>query len=402
MENNEPNEEKISPEDAIASLKKIQIDDKEFFIVGTAHISKESVEDVEKAVELVDPDTICVELCEPRYQSIVEKDKWKKMDIFKVVKEKKSLFLLIQLILSSFYDKLGKQLDVPPGAEMLKGIELAKAKNKKLILADRKIEITLKRVWGGLSLWGKAKMFFNLSGSLFVTEKIDSDTIENMKQSDQLESSLEELAKNFPGIKHRLIDERDIYLAEKIRTAPGKRVVAVVGAGHVNGICHYIHKENDLEEISSVPPPSLWPKVFAWSIPTAFVAILLYGFFQNGVSESMASLQIWVLVNGIFAAVGVAFALGHPLTILAAFVASPLTSLNPMIAAGWVCGLVQAYFKRPTVRDVEDLKASFSSFKGVWLNPVSRVLLVVILANLGSSLGSFVAGSWIITRFLGS
>ncbi|KMQ51125.1 conjugal transfer protein TraB [Chitinispirillum alkaliphilum] len=386
----------------ISSLKHIQMDGKEFFIIGTAHISKESVEDVEKTIRLTDPDTVCVELCEPRYKSIVEKDSWKQMNIFKVVREKKSLFLLIQLIMSSFYDKLGKQLDVPPGAEMVKGIEMAKEKGKTLVLADRNIEVTLKRVWGGLTFFGKMKMVLHLAGSLFVTEKIDSESVENLKNSDQLEMALEEFSRKIPGIKERLIDERDIYLAEKIRTSPGQKIVAVVGAGHVPGILHHIKKQNDLDEISSIPKPSVWPKVIAWSLPSLFIAIIMYGFLANGISDSMASLQIWVLVNGIFAAVGVALALGHPLTVLAAFVASPLTSLNPMIAAGWVCGLVQAYFKKPTVEDVENLKSSFTSVKGVLLNPVSRVLIVVVMANVGSSLGSLVAGSWIVSRFIGA
>ncbi len=397
----EASESDNDPRDKSA-FTKINVNGKEICIVGTAHISKESVADVEKAVQDKDPDTICVELCEPRYKSITDKESWKKTDIFKVVKEKRALFLLIQLIMSSFYDKLGKQLDVPPGAEMIKGIELAQASGKNLVLADRNIEVTLKRVWGGLSFWGKCKMFIHLAGSLFYTEKIDSEAVESMKNSDQLDMALEELSKSIPGIKQRLIDERDIYLAEKIRTAAGHKIVAVVGAGHVPGILRHIKNENCLDEISSIPKPSLWPKIVGWSFPALFTALIMYGFFSNGLAESLASLQIWILVNGIFAAIGVALALGHPLTILTAFVASPLTSLNPMIAAGWVCGIVQAFFKKPTVQDVENLKSAFSSVKGVWMNPASRVLIVVVMANVGSSLGSFVAGGWIVGRIFGA
>ncbi len=382
------------------AVTKYEIGDKEIFIVGTAHVSKESVEDVARTVELVDPDTICVELCESRYKSIIEKERWKKMNIFKVVKEKKSLFLLTQLIMGSFYRKIGEQLDVPPGAEMIKGIELAEEKKKELVLADRNIEVTLKRVWGGLGFFGKIKMAMQLISSLFIAEEIDSESVEKLKEKDQMEEMMQEFSKGLPHVKERLIDERDVYLAEKIRTAPGKKVVAVVGAGHVKGMLNYLDKENDLTEIIQIPKPSIWPKIIGWSIPALIIGIISYGFFKNGAEQSMDSIYIWILVNGIFSALGAAIALGHPLTVLTSFVAAPITSLNPMLAAGWFSGLVQAVIKKPTVEDMENLKEAFDSVKGFWLNPVSRVLLVVILANAGSTIGTIVAGSWIIKVIL--
>lgn len=382
------------------AVTKYQIGEKELFIVGTAHVSKESVEDVAKTVGLVDPDTICVELCESRYKSIIEKERWKKMDIFKVVKEKKSLFLLTQLIMGSFYKKIGEQLDVPPGAEMIKGIELAESNKKELILADRNIEVTLKRVWGGLGFFGKIKMVMQLISSLFIAEEIDSESVEKLKEKDQMEEMMQEFSKGLPHVKERLIDERDIYLAEKIRTAPGKKIVAIVGAGHVKGMLNYLDKENDLTKITEIPKASIWPKIIGWSIPALIIGLIAYGFIKNGAEQSMDSIYIWFLVNGIFSALGAAIALGHPLTILTSFVAAPITSLNPMLAAGWFSGLVQAVIKKPTVEDMENLKDAFDSVKTFWLNPVSRVLLVVVFANLGSTVGTFVAGSWIIKEIL--
>lgn len=382
------------------AVTKYELKDKDIYLVGTAHVSKESVVDVETTVNLINPDSICIELCESRYQSIVEKERWKKMNIFKVVKEKKSLFLLTQLIMGSFYRKIGEQLDVPPGAEMIKGIDLAKSKNKELVLADRNIEVTLKRVWGGLGFFGKIKMAFQLISSLFVAEDIDSESIENLKQKDQMEEMMAEFSKGLPHVKERLIDERDIYLAEKIRTAPGKKIVAVVGAGHVKGMLNYLDKENDLTKITEIPKPSIWPKIIGWSIPLAIISLITYGFIKNGAAQSMDSIYIWFLVNGLFSALGAAIALGHPLTILTSFVAAPITSLNPMLAAGWFSGLVQAVIKKPTVEDMENLKEAFDSVKGFWLNPVSRVLLVVVLANAGSSIGTIIAGSWIIKEIL--
>lgn len=371
---------------------------KNVFIIGTAHVSKKSVVDVRETVEKVNPDSICVELCEARYKSLIKRDLWKNMDIFKVVKEKKAVFLLAQLIMSSFYRKLGEQLDVKPGAEMIEGVNLAKERGKKLVLADRNVEITLKRVWGYLNFWNKLKMTAQLLASLFITEKIDEKLVEDLKNKDQLENILDMFAKAFPEVKSRLIDERDIYLSQKIKEAPGKTIVAVVGAGHVPGIVEHIDKKEPLEPLMEIPPKSYAPVVFAWSIPMIIIMLIVVGFFRGGVQHSLDSIYIWVLVNGTLSALGAAIAFGHPVTILASFFAAPLTSLNPMIAAGWVSGLVQAVVKKPTVKDMEDLPNAISTVKGFWMNPVCRILLVVVLANLGSALGTFIAGGWIAGR----
>jgi len=378
------------------SVTAITIDNKKIYIVGTAHVSKQSVKDVETTIALVNPDTICVELCESRYKSMKDKDLWKKMDIFRVVKEKKTVFLLAQLIMGSFYRKLGEQLDVPPGAEMLKGIELSESMNKQLVLADRNIEVTLRRVWAGLSFWGKMKMMSQMLGSLFVSEEIDGSMVESLKQDDQLEKMMEEFSKGFPGVRSRLIDERDIYLAEKIRTAPGETIVAVVGAGHVKGMLECIKTPHDLTEITKIPAPSIWPSIIGWGISASIIALFVIGFFTGGAEKSIHSIYIWILVTGTFAAIGTAIALGHPLAILTAFVAAPITTIHPLLAAGWFAGLTQAFLKKPTVEDMENLKTAFDSLKGFWGNSFCRVLLVVIMANLGSSIGTFVAGSWII------
>ena len=382
------------------SVERITLAEKEIYVVGTAHVSAESVEDVKVTVEAVGPDSICIELCAARHKALVQKDNWKKMDIFKVIEEKRALFLLAQLILNSFYTRLGKQLKVQPGAEMIEGMRQADRIGAELVLADRDIEITLKRVWGYLNLWNKLVMVSQLMASFFVGGSIDSELVEEMKSKDQLENIMEAFTDSFPEVKKRLIDERDIYLSQKIRIAPGKKIVAVVGAGHVKGIKEHIINDIPLGPVMEIPPKSVIPQILKWAIPLSILVLLVVGFFKGGVEHSAQSIYIWILVNGVLSAVGTAIAFGHPLTILSAFVGAPITSLNPMIAAGWVAGLVQAWIKKPTVHDLEDLPNAISSVKGFWLNPVSRILLVVVLANLGSTFGTIISGVWIAERTL--
>jgi pheromone shutdown-related protein TraB len=380
-------------------VKCVQANGKDIYLVGTAHLSNESVADVETTVEQVKPDAICVELCQGRYQAMTQADNWSKMDIFKVLKQRKAVFLLAQLIMTSFYRRLGEKLGIQPGAEMLKGIEMSKKTGAELVLADRNIEITLKRVWGYLGFWSKLKLFMQLGGGIiFGGEEIDSDMIEELKKKDQLEAVMAEFAGKFPEIKRRLIDERDTYLAQEIRKAPGKTVVAVVGAGHVPGITEQIHEERSLDELKVLPPKSVWPKILKWGIPLAILGLIGYGFFTKGKAHGYESIYIWILVNGLLSAAGAALAMAHPVTVLSAFLAAPLTSLNPFIAAGWVAGIVQAVIKRPKVSDLEDLPEALATMKAFRANPVIRILLVVALANLGSIIGTPLAGIWIGVR----
>jgi len=376
----------------------VKVEGRDIYLVGTAHISRESVDDVHATIETIRPDSVCVELCKARHQAMTQMDNWQKMDIFKVIRQKKAVFLLAQLMLSSFYRRLGEKLGVQPGAEMLEGIHMAEQTGSQLVLADRDIEVTLKRVWGYLGFWTKLKLVMHFLMGLFIHEEIDSDMIEQLKKQDQLEAAMAEFTGQYPEIKKRLIDERDIYLAEKIRTAPGKKVVAVVGAGHVDGIKEQIAQEHSLEELMELPRRSLWPTFFKWGVPLAIIGLLVYGFVAKGKTHGVENIYIWFLVNGILSAAGAAIAMAHPMTILSAFLAAPLTSLNPFLAAGWVAGIVQALIKKPKVSDLEDLPEAIATWKGFWTNPVTRILLVVALANLGSVIGTWIAGIWIGAR----
>jgi pheromone shutdown-related protein TraB len=234
--------------------------------------------------------------------------------------------------------------------------------------------------------------------ALFSKEEIDWSNIESLKQKDQLEAIMVEFADKFPEIKKRLIDERDTYLAQKIRAATGKTIVAVVGAGHVKGILNHITADEPLEELMKIPPKSRLGIFLTWSVPTAIVGLLVYAFFTRGAAHSLENIYIWVAITGSLSALGTAVALAHPLTILSAFLAAPITTLHPLIASGWVAALVQAWIKRPTVADFEDLPDAIETLRGFWTNPVTKILLIAALSNLGSMIGVYISGIWIAAR----
>ncbi|WP_422124269.1 TraB/GumN family protein [Planococcus sp. X10-3] len=381
------------------NITRLQYGDKELILIGTAHVSKRSAEQVKEVIDAEQPDSVCIELDAQRYQSVTENNKWKETDIFKVIKEKKSSLLLMNLAISSFQNRLADQFGIKPGQEMIQGIASAKETGAELVLADRNIQVTFSRIWGNIGLWGKMQLLMSVFFSIFSKETISEEDLEKMKSQDTLSAVMDDFTKAFPRLKTPLIDERDQYLAQKIKEAPGNKIVAVLGAAHVPGITKEIHNEHDLDKLSEVPPKSKWPKIIGWAIPFIIIGIIAYTFIANpaaGLDQTIS----WVLWNGILAAIGATIAFGHPLAILTAFVAAPISSLNPLVAAGWFSGLTQASIRKPNIGDFETLSKDVFTLKGFWDNKVTRVLLVVVLTNLGSSLGTFIGGADVIRLFL--
>jgi len=373
-------------------------DGKEILLVGTAHVSKDSAREVKELIEQEKPDSVCVELCLARYNSINDPNKWKNMDIITIIKQKKALLLLANLILSSFQKRLAQQLGINPGQEMIQAISSAKEINAHLVLADRDIQVTFTRVWKKLSLWGKIRILFMLIFSMFSKEKISEEEIEKLKSEDILTAALSELARSFPRLKNTLIDERDQYLAEKIKLAPGNKVIAIVGAGHIPGIKKEIDKEHDLIALIEIPPTSNYLKVLVWGIPLAIIAIIASTFTYSH-PAGFEQITQWFLWNGSLSALGALIAMAHPLSILTAFVAAPFSSLNPLLAAGWFAGIAEALIRRPRVEDFEQL-GNITTLKDFFHNRVTKILLVVALANLGSMAGTFIGGAKVIQLFI--
>ena len=373
------------------NIHQLNYDNKEITLIGTAHVSIKSADLVQQVIEKEKPDVVCVELCESRYQSIMQKSQWQNTNLLKVIKEKKAFLLLSNLMLAYFQKKIGQKLGIRPGEEIVRAIQAANAAGARIHLADRDIRTTLSRTWRYMGLWTKLKLLFQLVTSVGEMDSINQADIEKMKEKDVLEMFLSEIGKSFPEIRRILIDERDQYLAHMIRTAPGKKIVAVVGAGHIPGIQRNWERHIDVDALNQMPPKGKAFGFLKWGIPGFIVGLIILGFFYAGSSAGTNMIKWWILANAILSGLGASIALGHPLTVLSAIFASPLTSLNPMIAAGWVAGLTEVFVGKPKVKDFEKLSEDIASLKGFWKNKITRILLVVVFTNIGSSLGTFVA-----------
>jgi pheromone shutdown-related protein TraB len=377
------------------NVTKLEYKDKEIILIATAHVSKESAELVKKVIEEERPDSVCIELDEDRYQNIIKPKAWEDTDLIKVIKAKKVGFMIANLFLASYQKKMAVKLGNQVGGEMIQGMESAKETGATLVLADRSLQTTFLRIWRKLNLWDKAKL---LGGLLFSSDDdtdITSDDLEKLLEEDMLEAAMAGLKKDFPKVGEVLISERDQYLAAKIKEAPGKKVVAVLGGGHVPGIKTEIFKDQNIEEISVVPPTSLFSKIIGWIIPALITGLLVYSFvlnFQTGLQQ----LSAWVLWTGILAAIFTALSFAHPLSILTSFLAAPLTTLHPLLACGWFTGLVEATIKKPTVKDVQNVQTDIFTIKGFFTNRLLKTILVMFMANLGATIGTFIAGTSLI------
>lgn len=430
----EQTEKKLIEHENITRLK---VGDKNIALIGTAHVSQESADLVKEIIDTEKPDTVCVELCENRLNSIKDRDSWRKMDLVKTFKEKKAMVLVINFMLASYQRKIAKKLGIKPGQEMLQAIESAKENDAAVDVIDRDVRKTISRTWGYMTLKTKFKLFMGMGGLpiilIFVLmiggfiasvtiegftskhymisvaavfgllsvlsftgkkpeeEEITKEKLEEMKKQDTLQLLLDEMGDSVPDIKKRLIDERDLYMVEKIRHAEGKNIVAIVGAGHVPGMLKNWDAEIDIVELDESPKAGISGKVFKWVIPTIILAVFVLGFIYGKDDVGIDLIWAWILANGICSAIGTAIALGHPVSIITAFIAAPITSLNPTIGAGIVVGYVEARFRKPTVADIENLPEDFQTAKGWWRNKVTRTLLVFLFSGLGSAVGTWVA-----------
>jgi pheromone shutdown protein TraB len=429
-----------------STIHRLEYNGKQILIIATAHVSKESQEEVKRVIEEEKPDSVCVELDEGRYKSITEKEKHSNMNIVQVIKEGKAMMVMANLFLSSFQRKIAAKMGVKPGVEMIQGIESAKEIGAELVLADRDIQVTFRRIWRKSTAGEKFKLLYQILGSLMVSEKeLQEEDIEKMKSGDMLDNALSVMGETFPLIKEILIDERDIYLANKIKNAPGEKIVAVLGAGHVPGVKKMITqeqysipqtipadkferkinrkmKEADKEYLlqyyqktetgekpsyklekelnkdeeqklhnilyNELPKKGIGGKIIGWGIPILILAWIISGFFTGGGWEGLLQNFFgYALGTGVGAALGAIVALSHPVTVLVGFAGAWLTVLHPILGIGMFTGLSEAHFKKPKVSDLENLSKDIQSFKGFYKNRFTHILLVIFLSSIGTMLG---------------
>jgi pheromone shutdown-related protein TraB len=373
-------------------------------LIGTAHISQDSINEVTEAIKTQKPDCVAIELDQKRCDSIKNPDSWRQLDIIKVLKRGEGFLLLANLVLASFQKRMGQNVGVRPGDEMVAAMKVAEELNIPTTMVDRPIQTTLRRAWAKNSLWGKCKLLSAMISSAFTSEKISSEEIEELKNNSEMDSMMKELSDYMPTVKEVLIDERDKYLASHIWESEGSNIIAVLGAGHLPGVQAYLEKiaagqeSTDTTEIANIPSKTLGAKIKGWIIPAIIVILIGMGFYFGGRNKGTELVLSWVLWNGALSAIGSIIAAAHPLTILVSFIGAPITSLCPFVGVGFLTGITQAFICKPKVKDIEDLSTDAGSLKGFYKNRVLKVLLVFILSSLGSSIGTFVSGADIISK----
>lgn len=388
-----------------AMLRHLDVDGTRITLLGTAHVSHSSTAQVQAELASTAYEAVAVELCPSRFDALTRPERLSELDLMQVIRQGKAAMVMANLAMAAYQQRLGEQLGIEPGAEMRMAVDQARARELPIVLIDREIGVTLNRTARGLSWWRRAALFSGLVGSLISREEVSADDIEHLKEGDVVETTFAEFAHDRGDLYEPLIAERDRYMAAKIRVAaaehPQRSLLAVVGAGHLAGIARHLQDGGDpheiIRELETVPPKARWPKLIPWLI----VALVLTGFyigFSRNPDLGFQLVRDWVLINGGLSALGALLATAHPLTIVTAFVAAPLTSLNPTIGAGMVTAAAELWLRKPRVGDFSRLRKDTTRLRGWWQNRVSRTLLVFLFSTLGSAAGTYLAGFLIYDR----
>jgi pheromone shutdown-related protein TraB len=379
----------------------LEIDGREFILVGTAHVSRESADLVREVIEKERPDCVCIELDAQRFEALSHRQRWENLDLRQVIRQRQLAPLLANLVLASYQKKLGGALGVIPGTELLEAARAAQEHQIPVALCDRDVRITLRRAWASMSLWNKSKLLAALLTSILDRPELDEAELRRIRNQDVISELMRELGRELPSVKTTLIDERDAYLTHKILAAEGERVVAVVGAGHVAGIREALlaRRPVDIEAISRIPPVGAIWKWLGWGLPAAVVLALVWIGLQHGAQTAGQQLLYWIAATGGLTAVGAALSLGHPLVVLASFPVAPITALSPVLGAGHVLALLQAYLVPPMVREFERVADDFGSPLQWWRNRLLRIFLVFLLTTFGALAGNYVGLAEMFSKF---
>ena len=388
------------PQPYPADVHFIDLDDRQIILVGTAHVSRASADLVRQVIEQEKPDCVCVELDANRYESLSRKKRWEALDLKKIIKNKQLSTLMANLFLASYQKKMAKQMGVIPGQELLEATKVAKEMDIPIELCDREIRVTLRRAWRATGFMKKSYLMASLLASAFDDTEMTEEKIEDLKDKDMLSELMDELGEAMPEMKQVVIDERDTYLSEKIKAAKGKKMVAVVGAGHVPGIKLALQEDRSkwMEVINMIPPISPIWKILGWSIPLIILGSIAMIAMQKGSAIAGDNIIYWILANGIPSSIGAIIALAHPFTIIGAFAAAPLTSLTPVIGAGYVTAFIQDMMMPPVVKEFETVLEDMGTVRGWWSNKLLKVLLAFFLPGFGSMIGTWIGAAEIVSN----
>jgi pheromone shutdown-related protein TraB len=401
---------------ATEPARTLRLDDAELHLLGTAHVSRASVAEVQALLSPAQDgaaafDAVAVELCPSRFESLSDPDRLHRMDLFAVIREQRVYVVAASLALAAYQQRLADQFGIEPGAEQRAAIQLAHDQGLPVLLVDRDIGVTLRRAAANLGWWKRLNLFSGLLAGMLSRESVSEDEIERLKQGDVLETTFAEFAEDRRDLYQPLITERDRYMAARLRQeiADGghRRVLAVLGAGHLAGVAEQLSApealaqdpEDTIADLDQVPPPSRLWRILPWLLVVLILGVFVYGFTRSP-ELGWNLVWDWVLINGGLSALGSAIAAAHPLTVLVSFLAAPLTSLNPTIGAGMVAGATELALRRPSVGDFASLRDDVTTVRGWWRNRVSHILTVFILASLGSAIGTYVAGLRIVGRLM--
>ena len=388
-----------TPEPYPPEVEILEVDGTRIVLVGTAHISQQSVDLVRRVIEQEKPDRVCIELDEKRYRSLTQKQRWESLDLKQIIREKQLSTLIVNLVLASYQKQLGGQLGVEPGRELLEAAKVAEEHGIPIALCDRDVRITLRRAAGATSFFRKLLLVSELLATLLDSPEISEEQLEELKQGDILNELLQEVGNRYPSLKTALIDERDDYLKESIVRTPGENLVAVVGAGHMPGIVAGIQERRpvNLQDLEEIPPVSSIWKYIGWGIPILILAAIGWIGWTQGVDKAGENLLFWIVANSVPTGIGALLAGGHPLTILAGALAAPITSLSPLVGAHYVTAFVQAWLRPPLVKELQQVSEDLSRPVMWWKNRLLRIFLCFLLPALGSVLGTFLGGGKILS-----
>jgi len=381
-------------------IVRVHADGREYLLVGTAHISRESADAVERVIEAERPDCVAVELDARRYDALAQRRQLESLDLREVIRNRQLAPLLVNLVLAAYQRQLGGMLGVAPGSELLAAVRSAEAHGIPVRLCDRDVRITLRRAWAALSPWRKAELVASLLHASLTPQALSEEALRALRQEDVLSRLMAELGDAFPALKRVLIDERDAYLTEQLRRAPGARIVAVVGAGHVAGMRAALldGRAADLSALEAIPPASRAAKLGGWSIPAVIILSLLAIGLRQGPAVAGDNVLFWVFATGLPGLVGAVVALAHPATVVATFLAAPVTTLSPLIGVGYVAAFVEAYLRPPLVREIQTVADDVRFPRRWWQNRVLRICLVFLLTTIGTALGALVGTAEILRR----